>query len=71
MVRTRVGYTGGTDDSPTYERLGDHTESVEIEYDPSRLSYQELLDIFWASHTPTLEPYARQYMPAIFYTQRT
>jgi peptide-methionine (S)-S-oxide reductase len=67
VVRTRVGYTGGTTDSPTYERLGDHTESVEIEYDPSRISYKELLDLFWASHTPTLEPYARQYMPAIFY----
>ena len=67
MIRTRVGYTGGTTPDPFYESLGDHTESVEVEYDPSQVSYQELLDVFWASHTPTLKPYARQYMPAIFY----
>lgn len=67
MVRTRVGYAGGTTESPTYQNLGDHIESVEIEYDPTRISYQDLLDIFWASHTPTAKPYARQYTPVVFY----
>ncbi len=67
MVHTRVGYTGGTTDDPTYMNLGDHIETVEIEYDPSRISYQELLDVFWASDTPTIKPYSRQYLPAIFY----
>jgi peptide-methionine (S)-S-oxide reductase len=67
VVRTRVGYTGGTTDNPTYMNVGDHIETVEIEYDPSRISYQELLDVFWASDTPTIKPYSRQYVPAIFY----
>jgi peptide-methionine (S)-S-oxide reductase len=67
VIRTRVGYTGGTTPDPFYESLGDHTESVLVEYDPNQISYQDLLDVFWASHTPTLKPYARQYMPAIFY----
>jgi peptide-methionine (S)-S-oxide reductase len=70
VVRTRVGYTGGSTPDPFYESLGDHIESVEVEYDPSQISYQDLLDTFWAGHTPTLKPYARQYMPAIFYHTR-
>jgi peptide-methionine (S)-S-oxide reductase len=67
VVRTRVGYTGGSTPDPFYESLGDHTESVEVEYDPSQISYQDLLDVFWASHTPTYKPTTRQYMPAVFY----
>ena len=67
MVRTRVGYTGGTTENPEYYKLGDHTETLEVVYDPSRISYEELLDIFWRSHTPTLPPYSTQYKSAIFY----
>ena len=67
MIRTRVGYAGGTRKNPTYHSLGDHTETVQIEYDPTRTSYQELLDVFWASHDPTRPAWSRQYASIIFY----
>lgn len=67
MVRTRVGYAGGTTADPTYDNLGDHVETVQIDYDPARISYQELLDVFWRSHTPTDRPWTRQYAPIVFY----
>jgi peptide-methionine (S)-S-oxide reductase len=67
VVRTRVGYAGGTTRNPTYHNLGDHSESVEVVYDPSRISYEKLLEIFWASHDPASRPWSRQYMAAIFY----
>lgn len=67
MVRTRVGYTGGASENPTYYHLGDHTETVQIEYDPTRISYQELLDVFWAGHDPSSPPRSRQYASIIFY----
>ena len=67
MVRTRVGYAGGTTENPTYYSLGDHTETVQIEYDPTQVSYEELLDLFWESHNPTSQPYSRQYMSIIFH----
>jgi peptide-methionine (S)-S-oxide reductase len=57
VTRTRVGYTGGTLDNPTYEdvcshRTG-HAEVVEVTYDPERVSYDELLEVFWRKHDPT------------------
>ena len=67
MVRTRVGYAGGTTDNPTYYHLGDHTETIQIEYDPNPISYQELLDVFWAGHDPTRPASSRQYASIIFY----
>lgn len=67
MVRTRVGYTGGKKKNPTYYWLGDHTETLQLDYDPSQLSYSELLAIFWGSHNPSQGPLSRQYMSAIFY----
>ena len=67
MVRTRVGYAGGSKDNPTYRDLGDHSETIQIEYDPTRISYEELLDIFWSSHSPTARPFSRQYASIIFY----
>ena len=67
MIRTRVGYTGGTKENPTYHALGDHAESIEIDYDPAVISYGELLEIFWRSHDPGNRPWSRQYMSAIFY----
>ena len=67
MVRTRVGYAGGTKADPTYRDLGDHSETIQIDYDPAQISYQELLDIFWRSHSPTARPWSRQYASIIFY----
>ena len=67
MVKTRVGYAGGTRENPTYRRIGDHMETVQIEYDPDRISYQELLEVFFSSHNPAHRSYARQYASAILY----
>lgn len=67
MIRTCVGYAGGTANDPTYHKLGDHSETVQIEYDPTQISYEELLEVFWASHNPTTQPWSRQYMSIIFY----
>lgn len=61
-----MGYTGGSTPSPTYERLGDHTESFQVEYDPSRIGYEDLLDEFWISHDATAPSGSRQYMSAIW-----
>jgi peptide-methionine (S)-S-oxide reductase len=47
--------------------MGDHSEAVEVEYDPATISYGELLRIFWANHDPLSPPWARQYRNAIFY----
>jgi len=66
VVRTRVGYTGGDKPNPTYHNIGDHAESVDIDYDPEVTDYENLLDIFWKNHNPT-SFYSRQYMSAIFY----
>ena len=66
-MRTRVGYAGGSKKAPTYRSLGDHTETIQIDYDPTQVSYRQLLDIFWGNHTPTSKPWSRQYMAAVFY----
>jgi peptide-methionine (S)-S-oxide reductase len=52
---------------PTYHNLGDHSESIRIDYDPTRISYEKLLELFWASHDPTRRPWSTQYKTAIFY----
>jgi peptide-methionine (S)-S-oxide reductase len=61
VVRTRVGYAGGTEPDPSYYSLGDHTEVLQVEYDPDTLDYAALLDVFWANHDPFSAPYKRQY----------
>ena len=57
VTRTEVGYEGGTLDNPTYEDVCSHTtghvEVVEVTYDPDRISYDNLLDVFWTKHDPT------------------
>ncbi|KAF9678211.1 hypothetical protein SADUNF_Sadunf07G0011400 [Salix dunnii] len=50
VVRTTVGYCGGSKLNPVYRSLGDHAESVQVEYDPKVISYTQLLEVFWASH---------------------
>ncbi len=67
MVRTRVGYAGGTKKNPTYHDLGDHSETIELDYDPATITYQELLDVFWKGYTPTYRSWSRQYAAIIFY----
>jgi peptide-methionine (S)-S-oxide reductase len=67
VIRTRVGYAGGTTDNPTYQKLGDHSETIQVDYDPTQISYQELLEVFWSSHSPTNRPWSQQYASIIFY----
>lgn len=66
MVRTRVGYAGGAKDRPTYHDLGDHTETTEIDFDPSIVSYEELLNRYFSSAGCGATP-SRQYAHIIFY----
>jgi hypothetical protein len=54
-------------ENPTYRKLGDHTETVQVDFDPQKISYSQLLDIFWSSHDPTGRNWSRQYMNVVFY----
>ena len=67
MVRTRVGYAGGSSNNPTYYNLDSHSETIQIDYDPTKVTYEELLEVFWDSHHPTAQPWSRQYMSIVFY----
>ena len=66
MIRTRVGYAGGKHRNPTYHDLGDHTETLQLDYDPDRISYAQLLEVFFAAHDPTAAPWSTQYKAAVF-----
>lgn len=67
MLRTRAGYCGGEKEKPTYRSMGDHTEAVSIDFDPSLISYQDLLAEFWAGHRCDSLNRSTQYMKAVFY----
>lgn len=67
MVRTRVGYAGGMTGDPTYHNIGDHAETIQINFDPQTISYAGLLDVFWAGHNPSIPPPSSQYRSIVFY----
>jgi peptide-methionine (S)-S-oxide reductase len=62
-----VGFAGGNKPNPTYYDLGDHSETIEIDYDPAVISYEDLLGQFWAQHDASRPAFSRQYRSAIFY----
>ncbi|KPK08888.1 MAG: hypothetical protein AMJ64_02020 [Betaproteobacteria bacterium SG8_39] len=76
VLTTTSGYIGGTTKNPSYEQVSSgrsgHAEAVEVVYDPSKVSYETLLDAFWKNHDPTVTnrqfcDVGSQYRPAIFY----
>ncbi len=67
VVRTRVGYAGGTKKDPTYHSLGGHAETIQIDFDPSVISYDELLGMFWKMHSPRMRVPSAQYRSIVFY----
>ncbi len=67
MIRTRVGYAGGTQDDPDYYNLGDHTECLRVEYDSEEVTYDELLREFWQRHDPIRQSPSRQYENLLLY----
>lgn len=66
VVRTRVGYAGGTKENPTYYNLGNHAEAIQVDYDPTVITYRDLLKVFLASHNPTARSYSSQYRSIVF-----
>ena len=76
VISTEVGFTGGTKDNPTYKEVctgkTGHTESIQIEFDPTVIPYEKILDVFWHTHDPTTlnrqgNDVGTQYRSAIFY----
>jgi peptide-methionine (S)-S-oxide reductase len=73
VLNTRVGYTGGRNDNPTYRNHPGHAEAIEIEYDPSVTTYRDILAYFFQIHDPTTlnrqgNDVGDSYRSEIFYT---
>ncbi|MFX3635902.1 MAG: peptide-methionine (S)-S-oxide reductase MsrA [Candidatus Pristimantibacillus sp.] len=69
VIRTSVGYAGGNTDQPTYRQMGDHTETVQIQFDPETIPLEHLIEVFWNNHNPiNINDYkGRQYRSLLFY----
>lgn len=69
VVRTRVGYSGGTKPQPTYREMGDHSETLQVDFDPARISYRQVITAFWDNHKPNnINGYkGRQYQSLLFF----
>lgn len=60
-----MGYAGGSTPDPTYHDLGDHTEVVQVDFDPSRISYEDLLVTFWQLHDARRPSHSTQYASVV------
>jgi len=67
VYRTRVGYAGGTTIDPTYRRIGDHTECIQVDFDPEQISYEALVDEFFGMHNPTHPAHSSQYASLVLH----
>lgn len=69
VIQTEVGYAGGTTELPTYRAIGDHSETIDILFDPDLISYEELVRLFWENHDATKDRFykERQYISILFY----
>ncbi len=71
VVDTAVGYAGGATRDRTCRGAGSshsgHTEVVEVEYDPEKVAYQRLLDVFWATHDPTIPDPGDEYRSVLYF----
>ena len=76
VVSVVSGYTDGKTKNPTYDQVSSgltgHAESVEVKFDPSKVTYEKLLDVFWLNHDPTYTDrqfcdHGSQYRPGIFW----
>ncbi len=70
VIRTRTGYAGGTSMNPAYRQMGDHTETVQLDFSPSIITFDEILEVFWNNHNPVnINNYkGRQYLSLLFYS---
>jgi len=66
VVRTRVGYAGGTKPDPSYHSLGDHTEVLQVDFDPDVVTYRDLLKDIFRQHDPRTQPSKTQYQNVVF-----
>lgn len=66
MLSTLSGYAGGSTANPTYRSIGDHSEAVQVIYDPAQIGYEQLLEVFWELHNPSSRAFSNQYRKAIF-----
>ncbi|XP_054288615.1 peptide methionine sulfoxide reductase-like isoform X1 [Macrosteles quadrilineatus] len=66
VIRTKVGYGGGKMANPTYYNIGDHTEITQVDFDPKKITYEDLLKEFWKNHDPSYKM-KTQYCSLILY----